>query len=250
MPANCAKSTRQGFQSNPASRRERVAALRKQLKNRRQATTAVHRQRAERLILRRLARTLETCRRAALKHRTDAKRPCLGAFLSTPDEVDLRPLLPALSRRWRIALPKIDFSRPGHMTFLPWKPGDTLHINRWGLAEPRAHHLKPIAPRNLACVLVPIVGVDRRGGRLGMGGGYYDRAFSHRRWAARRDAAPRPRLVGIAFAIQRVRFLPLQRWDIQLDALVTESAQYEFSPSRDRRASKQQKHKTEHPNVA
>ncbi|MEC8438018.1 MAG: 5-formyltetrahydrofolate cyclo-ligase, partial [Pseudomonadota bacterium] len=74
----------------------------------------------------------------------------------------------------------------------------------------------PALPQNLDAVLMPLVSFDTRGGRLGMGGGFYDRYFA--------NPATRPWMIGVAYDIQHSeRRLPARPWDIPLDALVTES---------------------------
>ena len=76
----------------------------------------------------------------------------------------------------------------------------------------------------LDLVLVPLVGFDGAGNRLGMGGGFYDRSFAflgQRRWR-------RPRLVGVAFDLQRVDRLPRRAWDVPLDAVASERGCYRF----------------------
>jgi len=69
-------------------------------------------------------------------------------------------------------------------------------------------------------ILMPVVGFDRHGNRLGMGAGYYDRALRHLRDGSRRWR--RPRLVGLAFACQEVERIVPSAWDIPLDVVVTE----------------------------
>jgi 5-formyltetrahydrofolate cyclo-ligase len=69
-------------------------------------------------------------------------------------------------------------------------------------------------------VVLPVVGFDRRGNRLGMGAGYYDRALRRRQDAAR--AWRRPLLVGVAFACQELPAIPASPWDVPLDLIVTE----------------------------
>ena len=80
-----------------------------------------------------------------------------------------------------------------------------------------------IDPRWLDLVLVPLVGFDPRGHRLGMGAGLYDRQFAFLR---HRRAWRRPRLVGIAFEAQKVERLAEAAHDVQLDGVVTERAVY------------------------
>jgi 5-formyltetrahydrofolate cyclo-ligase len=73
--------------------------------------------------------------------------------------------------------------------------------------------------RSLSVVLMPLLGFDGAGTRLGSGAGYYDRVFAFRR---RRHSWHRPLLVGVAFACQRVDHIELGRHDVPLDAIVTE----------------------------
>jgi 5-formyltetrahydrofolate cyclo-ligase len=76
-----------------------------------------------------------------------------------------------------------------------------------------------VTARNLDLVLVPLVGFDTQGNRLGSGAGYYDRSFDFR--LRLHDA--RPRLVGLAFDCQETAGLQRAGWDVPLDAIVTES---------------------------
>ena len=68
-------------------------------------------------------------------------------------------------------------------------------------------------------VFLPLVGFDRRGVRLGTGGGYYDRAFAFRRW---RSAWYAPRLVGPAYGFQQLEHITAAAHDVLMDAVVTE----------------------------
>ncbi|MBE58247.1 MAG: hypothetical protein CMD66_02345 [Gammaproteobacteria bacterium] len=85
------------------------------------------------------------------------------------------------------------------------------------LAEPPpAHPGRPVAPHQLDAVLLPLVSFDGLGGRLGTGGGFYDRYFA--------DTETRPWMIGVAYSVQEsLEPLPTQPWDIPLDAVVTES---------------------------
>ena len=69
-------------------------------------------------------------------------------------------------------------------------------------------------------IVVPLVGVDPAGRRLGMGGGFYDRALEFRR---RRRYWRGPHLVGFAFDCQRTDSSFAEPWDLRLDSLATES---------------------------
>ena len=105
------------------------------------------------------------------------------------------------------------------LRFAPWRAGDPLVTNRYGIPEPDVEPSSALDARDMAVVVTPLVGFDARGHRLGMGGGWYDRTFAFRRT----QAAP-PLLVGAAFALQQVDALEAAEWDVPLDAICTESA--------------------------
>jgi 5-formyltetrahydrofolate cyclo-ligase len=118
------------------------------------------------------------------------------------------------------------------LRFAPWKPGDPLESNRFGIPEPAVGADALLDPAGMALVLVPLVGFDARGRRLGMGGGWYDRAFAYRNGANGSDPARRPPwLVGTAFAAQQVDALEAEPWDVALDAVCTERETFLFDPT-------------------
>ena len=104
------------------------------------------------------------------------------------------------------------------LRFAPWRAGDPLVTNRYGIPEPDVEPSSALDARAMALVVTPLVGFDAQGQRLGMGGGWYDRSFAFRHT----DAAP-PLLVGAAFASQQVDTLEAASWDVPLDAICTES---------------------------
>jgi 5-formyltetrahydrofolate cyclo-ligase len=73
--------------------------------------------------------------------------------------------------------------------------------------------------RKLDVVLLPLVAFDRRGNRLGMGGGFYDRTFAPRG----RGRVSAPRLIGLAHGFQQVAELVDQPWDVPLRGVLTDS---------------------------
>ncbi|HEX6994075.1 MAG TPA: 5-formyltetrahydrofolate cyclo-ligase [Gammaproteobacteria bacterium] len=110
-----------------------------------------------------------------------------------------------------------------HMFFAPITRGALLRSNVFGIAEPALERL--IDARHLDLVLAPLVGFDERGVRMGMGRGYYDRAF---RFLRHRRSWTRPKLIGVAWSFQQVPELPKQPWDIPLSGAVTELAFHRF----------------------
>jgi 5-formyltetrahydrofolate cyclo-ligase len=111
----------------------------------------------------------------------------------------------------------------GHLRFAPWRAGDPLQPSRHGIPEPTLAPEATLAPQDMQVVLLPLLGFDAAGTRLGMGGGYYDRSFAFRQGRA----AP-PLLVGVGFACQELPALAPEPWDVPLDALLTERG---FRPS-------------------
>ena len=105
----------------------------------------------------------------------------------------------------------------GGLRFAPWRAGDPMQPNRYGIPEPVMAPESTLAPGQLQWALLPLLGFDRSGGRLGMGGGYYDRAF-----AFRRQASAPPLLVGVGYGFQELGGIQAQEWDVPLDAIVTE----------------------------
>ena len=104
------------------------------------------------------------------------------------------------------------------LRFAPWRPGDALVTNRFGIPEPDVDPASALPPEAMSLVVMPLVGFDNDGHRLGMGGGWYDRSF-----AFRSAAMPPPWLVGVGFEVQHVDTLEVEAWDVRPDAICTET---------------------------
>lgn len=102
------------------------------------------------------------------------------------------------------------------LRFAPWRAGEALVSNRFGIPEPDVPAASLLLPADMAAVLMPLTGFDAAGRRLGMGGGWYDRSF-----AFRREATSPPLLVGIGFDQQQVDAVPVQPWDVVPDRIAT-----------------------------
>jgi 5-formyltetrahydrofolate cyclo-ligase len=144
----------------------------------------------------------------------------VAAYLALPGEVDLAAgLADGLRRGAHIYVPRIASRRQASLAFVPLGPDALLRRNSYGILEP-ASRAQRLSVRLLDDVLLPLVGFDAAGHRLGMGAGYYDRALWHR--AERNDGWRRPRLIGIAYSVQQVERIASQPWDVPLDLVVTE----------------------------
>jgi 5-formyltetrahydrofolate cyclo-ligase len=116
------------------------------------------------------------------------------------------------------------------LCFAPWRVDEPLTPNRYGIPEPQRAPADCTAPADIELVLVPLLGFDRRGNRLGSGAGYYDRSFAFLTTGER----PRPPvLVGIAYACQEVPALAAEAWDVPLDFVATERELIDCNPTPD-----------------
>ncbi len=145
----------------------------------------------------------------------------MAGYWPTNEEADIRPLMTALHQRGhRLALPRV-MARGAPLRFLRWHPGDRLEAGFGGIPEPAAGG-EEIHPEVL---LVPLLGFDGTGLRLGYGGGFYDRTLAALRRAGGVEA------IGIAFSDQEVDSLPAGDHDERLDWVVTESGCRRFGQS-------------------
>lgn len=99
-----------------------------------------------------------------------------------------------------------------------------ITLNRYGIIEPHSRRLMNV--RWLQVLVMPLVGFDDQGHRLGMGGGYYDATLAYLR---RRKIWRKPLLIGLAYECQRAEAIPFEPWDIRLDAVLTEKGLIRFS---------------------
>jgi 5-formyltetrahydrofolate cyclo-ligase len=137
----------------------------------------------------------------------------VSGFWPVRDEFDPRPLLDALAARGhRLCLPVV-VAKGRPLAFRVWAPGDPLEHAGFGLSVP-CWDAAPAIPEVL---LVPLLAFDRRGYRLGYGGGYFDRTL-----AALRERSKSTRALGLGFALQEVPALPALAHDQRLDAIATE----------------------------
>jgi 5-formyltetrahydrofolate cyclo-ligase len=138
----------------------------------------------------------------------------VAGYWAIAGELPLHRLMTRLNASTRYCLPMLQAD--GMLRFAPWRVGDAIVANRYGIPEP-ANPAQMLEPGALDVVLLPLLGYTRNGDRLGTGGGWYDRSFAFRR----QTAAP-PLLIGVGFACQQIDGLVAEHWDVPLDAIVTE----------------------------
>lgn len=138
----------------------------------------------------------------------------IAGFVAHRGEPDLAAALEWLSDEERTVL--LPVVHDLEMRFRRWRPDAEMRSNRFGIPEPVGSD--EFAPAQIDLVLMPLVGFAADGARLGMGAGFYDRAFEFRHGQS--DGLPR--LVGVAYAVQEVDSLPVDDWDVPLDGIITE----------------------------
>jgi 5-formyltetrahydrofolate cyclo-ligase len=187
--------------------------LRRMLRKARRALTASQQRQAARGLYKQLAQQ-PLFRRA--RH--------ISLYLPTDGEIDPRLLLRAAQRRGKATyLPVLSAWPRTKMVFQRIRPGEKLKPNRFRILEPRHNLARQRKVWALDLVLLPLVGFDDVGGRLGMGGGFYDRSLAY---LARRHDWRKPTLLGLAHECQKVERLAQASWDVPLQGTVTDKAWY------------------------
>ena len=147
----------------------------------------------------------------------------IGFYYPLKTEVDLVDLMLSLNgAHVDLSLPSADDPQGQPMAFLPWKAGEPLTQSQIGFMGPsRGEGQIAVHPD---IFLVPLVGFDRRGTRLGRGRGDFDRTLKAAR--AHKSCV----VIGVAFALQECLQLPRASHDEPLDFVVTENELIEINP--------------------
>lgn len=141
----------------------------------------------------------------------------IAVYLANDGEID--PIVisaKAMYRKRQCFLPTLHPIKKNQLLFGDYQGPKAL--NRFGISEPDPKRNDMVNPQHLDLVLLPLVAFDKQGGRLGMGGGFYDRTFEF----LKRSGQNKPKLVGLAHHFQQVPHLPVESWDVPLSAIVTD----------------------------
>lgn len=189
------------------------AALRRQLRQARRALTPLQQQQAARALYRQLA-----------QHPLFRRARHIALYLPSDGEIDPRPLMFAAQRRGKATyLPVLAQWPRTRMRFQRVMPGEKMLRNRFRIEEPAPRRAQQRQVWALDLILLPLVGFDSHGGRLGMGGGFYDRCLAYR---TMRKNWHKPTLLGVAHESQHVDRLPLASWDVRLTGVVSDKDWY------------------------
>jgi 5-formyltetrahydrofolate cyclo-ligase len=193
----------------PLSRQQ----LRTQLRKTRRALNRAQQRQAARGLYRQLAQN-PLFRRA--RH--------IALYIPNDGEIDPRMLLRAAQRRGKKTyLPVLSAWPRTKMVFQRVRPGEKFIPNRFRIPEPRVNLARQRVVWALDLILLPLVGFDELGGRLGMGGGFYDRSLAYQ---SRRKNWQKPVLLGLAHECQKVDRLAQASWDVPMQGTVTDKRWY------------------------
>lgn len=179
------------------------ASLRSQAKAKRLALSPLQHQLAARRLLQKIS-SLAEFKRA---NKISIYHPMKGeihteAIIAKALEKNKSVYLPAIQRNSR------------ELRFFPVKKSQRLKANHLGI--PESYKGKAINSKNLQLVLMPLVAFDKKGNRIGMGGGYYDYTFRHLNKKRFRKTI----LLGLAHHCQEVEDIKVQDWDVKADKII------------------------------
>ena len=133
----------------------------------------------------------------------------LGFYWAFRGEVSVLPFIERyVAAGGRAALPVVE-SRAQPLRFREWRPGCAMATGAFGTLHSTGKYMQP------DLLLIPLLGFDEAGYRLGYGGGYYDRTLAM--------ANPKPRTVGVGLEIGRLTTIYPQPYDVPMDCIVTEA---------------------------
>jgi 5-formyltetrahydrofolate cyclo-ligase len=136
-------------------------------------------------------------------------------YVSFRSEVEtLKLIQEALDRKKRIVVPIVDAERKEVSLSELRAVGDLAAGTIPGIYEPAIALRKAVVPFEVELVLVPGAAFDRKGGRIGMGGGYFDKLLAN---------MPQAKRIGLAFSCQvRKQPFPLEKHDVPMHLVITE----------------------------
>ena len=150
----------------------------------------------------------------------------VACYLPNDGEIDSAHVIRHIRRlRKTLYLPVLSRLSHDRLWFAEAGPKTKFVPNRFGIPEPVVKSRDLVRAQELDLILMPLVGFDDKGNRLGMGGGFYDRSLEFLR---HRNHWRKPHLLGIAYDFQRVNGLVADPWDVPLQGVITDQAVYLF----------------------
>ncbi|HJR14550.1 MAG TPA: 5-formyltetrahydrofolate cyclo-ligase [Rhodanobacteraceae bacterium] len=147
---------------------------------------------------------------------TDAN---VAGYWAVRGELPLNLAVASLTRREQsYFLPVLGQAR--QLRFAEYRAGTTLQGNHFGIPEPAVTADALQTAGDMDVILLPLLAFDRKGHRLGTGGGWYDSSLA---FLGNEPRPARPLLVGIGYGFQEVEAVPTEPWDVDLDYVATDA---------------------------
>lgn len=147
------------------------------------------------------------------------RRPTLFTYMPVKTEVDVTPVMEACwERSWRVVLPKVVHAYK-QLKLFEISSYEDLESGSWGIREPIAQAPRLYDIRQVDAVLAPGLAFDLHMGRLGYGGGFYDRFMQQ----YVRTRIPKPYIIAAAFEEQLISEVPMGLFDFRINELITET---------------------------
>ena len=145
-----------------------------------------------------------------LLKKNNLTKKCIGGYFPVNNEIDDLEILKKFEKKnFTVSLPVV--KKNFDMDFYNFSFNDPLIVNRYGIPEPQKN--KIVYPD---IILIPMVGFDKNLNRLGYGGGYYDRIIE------KLMKKKKILKIGLAFSKQKIKNLPVSKYDKKMDYIVTE----------------------------
>ncbi|HJV45460.1 MAG TPA: 5-formyltetrahydrofolate cyclo-ligase [Bacillota bacterium] len=142
------------------------------------------------------------------------KATCVFTFIPFGHEVDIRPVLEdGIKQGKRMVIPKT-FTKEKYIATYEFTDWNQLVAGVYGILEPDPGKAIEVRPDEIDFIVIPGVAFDRMGGRLGYGGGFYDRFLS--------NYDRLPSLVAVCFQEQLVERIPMKPHDFKVDYIITD----------------------------
>lgn len=147
----------------------------------------------------------------------------IGCYIANQEEFDCLPIIQALWQAQKNCyIPRLSKSQEKIIEFAHYQENTPLLPNCYYILEPQGTHI--IAPEELDLVILPLIGFDLHGNRLGMGAGYYDRTFAF----LLKKTQKKPIMIGLGYTHQKIDTIPHDPWDISLNYMLTETELFAF----------------------
>ncbi len=203
-------ASKQGHTDIQADKKKLRAKIRKQ----RRSLSLSQQRKASANLCRRLKRS-----KLLLKHQH------IALYLGNDGELNPQLLIKQLwEQKKHVYLPVVHPLYHNRLCFCLVTPNSKFSKNKFGILEPDFKYSTLFPRKSLSLVLMPLVAFDNAGNRMGMGGGFYDRSFAYKA----ESKHSRPKLIGLAHAFQEQECLPVEKWDIPLDGVLTDLKFHQF----------------------